>query len=392
MARKSKLDGIETRESAKGVMYRGTVYLGDGEKRRGPWTPFPDEAIAWRSDALRDASDGLLTRGTRLSLAQAAADFTKGIRAGVYHNKSSEIYKPSTVRRYARGLAVCEKHFGGKTPLDQIRLMHVARLKDRMLTDGASMSDMRNTIVALRALYAWAIQRGYATINPCAGLPLPGAGSRSIENIPTPEQASLLTACLDGRDKTAFALSWLAGLRAGEILPLTWDNVEMQSRLLNVMGAVDTATRLPITTKSDQGVRAVPIRTQLLIILEDHAERHGAAGMLFPALRGARGLCMSYSGLTQRLARRWKAAEIEPIELHAGRHTFVSTMIAGGASPKEIMEWAGHSSITVTYDRYGHLFPSSHTDALRRMDEYDAKLGTELGTEGIPNMTIPDSI
>ncbi|MBV8162608.1 MAG: site-specific integrase, partial [Acidimicrobiia bacterium] len=33
-------------------------------------------------------------------------------------------------------------------------------------------------------------------------------------------------------------------------------------------------------------------------------------------------------------------------------------LIAQGAHPKAVQEHMGHSSITVTYDRYGHLFPS----------------------------------
>ena len=43
---------------------------------------------------------------------------------------------------------------------------------------------------------------------------------------------------------------------------------------------------------------------------------------------------------------------------HDLRHTAVALAIANGAHPKSIQERMGHSSITVTLDRYGHLFPS----------------------------------
>ena len=44
--------------------------------------------------------------------------------------------------------------------------------------------------------------------------------------------------------------------------------------------------------------------------------------------------------------------------LHDLRHTSVALAIANGAHPKAIQERMGHSSITITFDRYGHLFPS----------------------------------
>ena len=42
---------------------------------------------------------------------------------------------------------------------------------------------------------------------------------------------------------------------------------------------------------------------------------------------------------------------------HDLRHTSVALAIADGAHPKAIQARMGHCSITVTLDRYGHLFP-----------------------------------
>lgn len=43
---------------------------------------------------------------------------------------------------------------------------------------------------------------------------------------------------------------------------------------------------------------------------------------------------------------------------HDLRHTCAALLIAQGAHPKEIQERLGHSTIRITFDRYGHLFPS----------------------------------
>ena len=49
------------------------------------------------------------------------------------------------------------------------------------------------------------------------------------------------------------------------------------------------------------------------------------------------------------------AQPIAPIGLHECRHTFASLMIAAGVNAKALATYMGHSSITITLDRYGHL-------------------------------------
>ena len=43
--------------------------------------------------------------------------------------------------------------------------------------------------------------------------------------------------------------------------------------------------------------------------------------------------------------------------MHVFRHFYASWCISRKLSPKVIQEYMGHSSITITFDRYGHLFP-----------------------------------
>ena len=59
-------------------------------------------------------------------------------------------------------------------------------------------------------------------------------------------------------------------------------------------------------------------------------------------------------------------AGLEPITLHDCRHTFASLLIDSGENPKAVQEFMGHSTITVTFDLYGHLFPGSRDEARAR--------------------------
>ena len=88
--------------------------------------------------------------------------------------------------------------------------------------------------------------------------------------------------------------------------------------------------------------------------------------------------------MTRRAQGAWKTAELEPIGLHEARHTFASLMIAAGVNAKTLSVYMGHSSITITLDRYGHLFPGNEAQAATLLDGFleratGAKTGANSG-------------
>ena len=74
--------------------------------------------------------------------------------------------------------------------------------------------------------------------------------------------------------------------------------------------------------------------------------------------------------LRNNLETAWKAKAkaLEPISLHECRHTFGSLMIAAGVNAKALSTYMGHSSITITLDRYGHLMPGSEDAVAKLLD------------------------
>ncbi len=63
------------------------------------------------------------------------------------------------------------------------------------------------------------------------------------------------------------------------------------------------------------------------------------------------------STVRARALAAWKRAGLNPIGLHECRHTFASFMIHAGVNAKAISTWMGHASVTITFDRYGHMMP-----------------------------------
>ena len=74
-----------------------------------------------------------------------------------------------------------------------------------------------------------------------------------------------------------------------------------------------------------------------------------------------------------RARRAWREAELAPIGLHEARHTYASLMIAAGVNAKSLSTYMGHASVTITYDRYGHLMPGNVDEAVALLDAYLAR-------------------
>jgi integrase len=136
------------------------------------------------------------------------------------------------------------------------------------------------------------------------------------------------------------------------------------------------------------GERTLAIPAVLRAHLAGHLLRLGwNAGLAF-----GRSPAMPFnpSSLDRRARRMWAAAalgallsrsplpvEIEPIGLHEARHTYASLMIAAGVNVKALSVYMGHSSITITLDRYGHLLPGAEGEAAELLDAYLGRTDVE---------------
>jgi integrase len=64
-----------------------------------------------------------------------------------------------------------------------------------------------------------------------------------------------------------------------------------------------------------------------------------------------------------------EAAGVAPLRIHDLRHTAVSLWIAEGANPKQVAVRAGHTSVSVVLDRYGHVYPHQDDELMHRLEE-----------------------
>jgi len=88
------------------------------------------------------------------------------------------------------------------------------------------------------------------------------------------------------------------------------------------------------------------------------------------------------STVRRRALAAWKAARLDPLGLHEARHTFASLLIAAGVNAKALSTYMGHASVTITYDRYGHLMPGNEEEAAGLADAYLERVAPLAGFVG----------
>jgi integrase len=188
------------------------------------------------------------------------------------------------------------------------------------------------------------------------------------KHIPTTgEIKRLVEAAKDIRRRTLLLTAALTGLRASELRGLRWKDVDLKAEELHVRQRADRYCAIG-APKSEAGTRSIPLAPELLAALKEWklACPKGEADLVFPT---GTGRIEYHKNMIRGLERVMKAAHVvtkggEPkYPLHAFRHFFASWCInpkerGGRELPAKVVQaLLGHSSIVMTLDRYGHLFP-----------------------------------
>lgn len=197
--------------------------------------------------------------------------------------------------------------------------------------------------------------------SPCRGVTPPAEVDRDLAVLTAAEIAALAEAMHPWFRTWVYAAGYL-GLRWGEMLGLRRRDVDPLCRTITVVQQsieVDGKLLGFGPPKTAAGRRTIDVPGFLAGMLEGQlAERAqpGPDGLVFVNTAGRTPHVSSFSSQSWKKAR---AVTGRPeLRWHDLRHTAVALAIAQGAHPKAIQERMGHSSIQVTLDRYGHLFPS----------------------------------
>jgi len=299
--------------------------------------------------------------------AAAAASWVNAARAGIVRTRSGQPYKPAALRSYEAALRLTLIPAFGNRRLSAITRNQIQDLIDDLSRKGLAPSTVHNAVLPLRAIYRRAEDREEIAVNPTAKLALP-RDRRRRDRVAEPREIEALLAVLAPHHRVLWSAAVFAGLRRGELQALRWRTIDLDAGTLRVEHSWDRVAGL-VSPKSRSGERTVPIPGNLARELREFRLRQGAGGEGFVfSSDGDRPFDPSNA---LRVARRsWASAGLRSLGFHEARHTYASLMIAAGVNAKALSTYMGHSSITVTLDRYGHLMPGNEREAAALLDSY----------------------
>jgi integrase len=304
----------------------------------------------------------------------------------------------TTLDQYRQHLKLHIEPFLGATLLSRLNAPTVRKFEDQIREAGRSPTLTRYVVRSLGALLADAQERGLVvrnTVRELRGRRRRGAEGRQEAragrlkigvDIPTPAEIREIIKALEGsRWRPLLLTAIFTGLRASELRGLKWPDVDLKKSEIHVRQRADRYQDVG-KLKSSAGERTVPIPPVLVTALrewkaacppndmnlafpnsEGKIEWHSnivqrglgpieiAAGVTVPVLDDA--------GKPKRDDEGKPIVEAKYPGLHSLRHFYASWCINrkadGGLElpAKVVQHRLGHSSITVTLDTYGHLFP-----------------------------------
>ena len=294
--------------------------------------------------------------------------------------------RPTTLRGYTTCVNRYIIPLLGDRRLDRLQPEHIAEAWQYLIEKGAPGAEEPRPLstttahqchrILSRALKV-AHQRGHATRNPATLIDAPQPREGEIVPLSKADAQRIIELAKDRRNGARWRVALALGLRQGEALGLTWQNVDLDAGTLAVRQSLARIKGQGLTfgpVKSRAGRRTLALPKPLLEELRTHRKRQNeerlAAGSWYDdadlvfAREDGRPIDPKIDW------REWKAlckeAGVPDARLHDARHTAATMLLAMGVPMRVAMEILGHSRITVT-QRYQHVVDEMHTDAAEKM-------------------------
>jgi integrase len=319
------------------------------------------DADARHAEVKVDVKAGVHVASSKsVSVKEAGASW---IKAGEAHG-----LERSTIKQYREHVDQHIVPFIGGLKLSDLSAQAVRKFEDRLREQKRSPAMIRKIIGSLGSLLADAQEQGLAARNPVRDLRRNRRRGKELHaerrqkgklkigiDIPTPDEIKAIMTNAKGRWRPLLITAIFTGLRASELRGLRWCDVDLKSNELHVRQRADRFNEIG-KPKSAAGERVVPFGKFVANTLKEWklACPKGELDLVFP--NGA-GKVESLANIINRGLIPAQQAPAKYTGMHVFRHFYASWCIDRKLPPKMVQERLGHSSITMTYDRYGHLFP-----------------------------------
>ena len=267
----------------------------------------------------------------------------------------------------------------GRVPLDKLTPQNVQFLLNEKLRQGLKPRTVRYIRGTLRTALNQAQRWGLVSRNAAALVDGPRV-ERYVSQPLTPGEARTLLRSIKGdRLEALYSVALTMGLRQGEALGLTWEDVDLQLGYIRITKQLQRIHGSPklVEPKTERSRRTLAMPPMIARQLQQHftsqqRERDSAGshwhehGLVFTTPIGTP---LDGTAVTKQFHHVLERAGLQQRRFHDLRHSCATLLLVQGVSPRVVMDLLGHSQIGITMNTYSHVIPDLRRDAANRMDQ-----------------------
>ncbi len=205
----------------------------------------------------------------------------------------------------------------------------------------------------LRTFFNWAVDNEYILRSPLTRMKPPKLPEKKPVWINNIELNEILSNINSVQLKDIYQILFYTGMRASELLSMTWSNIDLQEKVLFIKNSNSFSTK---TGKE----RAIPMAQKVYNIIYKQPTRFKGE-LLFVK----NGVKFSVDYVSKQFKKSLRSTELDGnIHLHSLRHSFASNLVKEGANIFYVSKLLGHSKVSTT-EIYSHV----RTDDLRKSIE-----------------------
>lgn len=307
----------------------------------------------------------------RITINQICDEFLKYIEN---QYKVNTIYgKKIVIDKYIRG------YFGTMYP-QKITNNQVLNWQNALKREKLSVPRINKITGEFKSIFEYADKFYNIKCNPVrtVGFIKETAPVKNIMQIWTPDEFNqfIETCKSDILEYTLFNLLYYTGLRKGEALALSWDDIDTLTKRLCVSKTISqkhkekNSTYTITSPKTSKGSRTIDLPEKIISLLNKYKQWQikdcpdlTNQGFIFGGKKP-----ISQTSLERYKNKKCKEAGVRQIRIHDLRHSHASLLINMGITPLFISERLGHRDVSTTLDVYSHLFPSNQREIVNKLD------------------------
>ena len=274
----------------------------------------------------------------------------------------------------------------GQYKLTELRSEMIQGFFNTMREAGSTPGTIKGYYVTINSAMKQAVMNGLISHNPVTNTVIPPIVHEQARVLTPEEQERFVIAAKNSSLGEALIFVLGTGLRAGELLALTWDDVDFDKKMLYVTKTQtiardwynDSSETVGIgSPKTKSSNRQIPLMPSMLALLQAYRGKQNEmkillggtyqdSNLIFCSATGVRLTSSNLSRISRNVGIK---AGIYGIHTHCLRHTFATRGLENGVELRVMQDLLGHSSINMTANLYTHVLPDKKMDSILKLED-----------------------